>query len=69
MTARLNDSLSLKAVVSHSYPLDVSLLLTFQELQQLSSSSIVPDQVGIFRVAIQQLQDLNETQVKSNYTF
>lgn len=43
----------------YSYSLDVSFLLTLQELQQLGSGPVVPDQVGILRVTIQQLQNLN----------
>lgn len=47
-----------------SYPLDVSLLLNLQELQQLGSCSVVPDQIRVLRVAIQQLQDLKAQHVE-----
>lgn len=43
----------------------LSILLSFQVLLQLSSCFVVPDQVGVLRVGIQQLQDLNAKQTVS----
>lgn len=50
-----------KRKICYLYPFGVSLLLTLEVLQQLSSCAIVPNQVWIFCVAIQQLQDLKCT--------
>src|SRR4029434_1627165 len=51
---------SVTGVFSVSHPLDVALLLIHQELQQFCACSVVPDQVGVLRVTVQQLQHLTQ---------
>lgn len=60
LTARLNDRCGVTGGFSVTHPLDVALLLLLQELQQFCAGSVVPDQIGVLRITVEQLQHLSQ---------